>query len=93
MSCVPKKNWKLRLVLDCRRINKWMMTKKFKQESIESVMQLIQGDELITTDIKDGFHHLKIHVSSQKFLEIKWKDKFLCLDSFTIWCSMLALLF
>ena len=49
ISCVPKKNKKLRLVIDCRPINQQMETPAFTQEDIKSVVDLIQGeDQLIT---------------------------------------------
>ena len=76
LQVVPKKNGKNRLVLDGHYVNSYMDTPKFKQEGIEAVSQLIQeDDDLITADIKDGFHHVKVHISSQTYSGMCWRNK------------------
>ena len=65
IKCVPKKK-KLHMILDYRFVNSYMSTPDFKQEGIESVADLIQdGDEIITVDLKDGFQHVPVHISSR----------------------------
>ena len=54
-----------------------MKTPSFTQEGIKSVADLIEpNDELITVDLKDGFHHVKIHPNFQKFLGISWSGRY-----------------
>ena len=56
------------MILDCRFVNNYMDTPKFKQEGIEGVADLIQeGDEIVTVDLKDGFQHVPVHISSQTY--------------------------
>lgn len=77
LTCVPKKNKKLRLVLDCRHINVNIDTPKFSQEGIDCVAQSIQeGDLLCTVDLQHGIHHLGIHTDYQKYLGFCWQGKF-----------------
>ena len=48
----------------------------------KSVASLIQEeDEMITIDIKDGFHQ-GIHVKHQKYLGLQWKNQFY------VWCAL-----
>ena len=52
MRTVPKKNKKLRLVVDCRPINVHLDVPSFSQEGISAVSESIQeGDILMTCDI------------------------------------------
>ena len=51
-----------------------MQTPSFTQEDIKSVSVLIDhNDQLVTIDLKDRFHHVKIHQDYQKYLGISWK--------------------
>ncbi len=76
ISVVPKKNGKLRLVLESRHINKWIVCPSFKQEGIQSVAAQIQaGDVLISYDIEHGFHHLKLRPDLRKFVCFQWKGQ------------------
>ena len=77
LSCVPKKNGKSRLVLDCRHINSCIQCPSFQQEGIPAVEALIQAnDELFTVDLKDGFYHIEVHPSFRTYLGIKWKNQY-----------------
>ena len=76
IKCIPKKNQKLRLVVDCRYVNNYVVAPKFKQEGIEMVAEQIQaGDLLITVDLQDGFHFVNLHKSCQKYFGMRWKGK------------------
>ena len=84
MRCVPKKNKKFRLVIDCRPINKFIDTPSFTQEGISAVAELIEPEvEIITIDIKNGFHHVPINEKHQKYVGIFWRDKFY---AWQVWC-------
>ena len=70
LSVVPKKSYnegsdKFRLILDLREVNKYCEVPKFNYSDINSVIEIIEPkDQLVTLDIKSGFHHLKIHKDS-----------------------------
>ena len=77
IQCVPKKGGKLRLVLDCRPINRHINSPKFTQEGIAAVSDLIEcDDELVTIDLKDGFHHVGIHKHFQTYVGFKWRGEY-----------------
>ena len=77
LQCVPKKNSKLRLVLDCRHVNGFIKAPKFRQEGIEAVSTQIQeGDLLISVDLKDGFHHVGMKPEFWTFFGMYWRGSF-----------------
>ena len=83
IQCVPKKNDKLRLVLDCRYVNRYIKSPKFRQEGIESVAQQIrEGDILISADLQDGFHHVNMHVNHWTYFGMQWRHEYY------VWCVL-----
>ena len=77
IQCVPKKNGKLRLVVDSRPVNQYIKTPKFNQDGISTVAELIQpDDDLASIDLKDGFHHVPILEDHQKYFGIKWNGHY-----------------
>lgn len=74
LNCVPKKNSKLRLVVDLRRVNEHIQQLSFVNESIDTVTQYIKpADVLCTIDLKNGYHHIPVHPVYQTYLGIQWK--------------------
>lgn len=74
LKCVPKKNNKLRLVTNCRKLNELIDTPRFSQEGIQAVSDLIKpNDDLFTVDLKDGFHQVPINRRFWKYMGIKWR--------------------
>ena len=90
IGCVRKKgNNKYRLIHDLRFLNNHCETKKFKQEDIRVVEQIIQPNDYLTSiDLKDGFFHIKVHEDFQKYLSFEFNEKFY---SFTVLCFGLCL--
>ena len=77
LQCVPKKNGKQHLVVDCRPVNVSNNTPSFTQEGLKAVTELIEPyDQLLLVDVENGFHHVGIHEDSQQFFGIKWRDNF-----------------
>lgn len=77
INCAPKKNSKLRLVVDLRCVNECIVSKSFRNEGIDSVTQLIEAnDTLCSIDLKNGYHHVPICVEDQKYLGFSWKNTF-----------------
>lgn len=60
---------KPRVVVDYRHPNSYMERRRFKYETLwELAPGLTQGDQLISWDIADAFHHLRIRAEDQPFL-------------------------
>ena len=55
LGVVPKKNGKLRMILDLRRLNSFVSTPRFAMEDIRKVRPLLQaGDWMTSIDLKDA---------------------------------------
>jgi len=77
LNVVPKKGGKLRLIIDLRHLNAHCEAPSFVYEDINTVLQLVSpGDQLVTFDIKSGFHHVPIAPESQSYLGFQWRGKF-----------------
>lgn len=75
IKCVPKKNKTFRLICDLRHVNNYCVPPKFKYEDIDSVIQCVKPkDYMITTDLKDGFHHVPVHSDHRKYLGFKYRN-------------------
>ena len=69
LGVVPKKNGKLRLILDLRYLNKHLSVRKFKYEDLLVVSQIAaKGDWFITFDLRNGYHHIDIGREHWKYL-------------------------
>ena len=65
---VPKKNGKLRLVLDYRQLNKQTIESCWPNPSIEEIFDTLEGSEFFTTvDMSWGFYQLPMAEESQDF--------------------------
>jgi hypothetical protein len=79
LGVVPKKNGKLRMILDLRRLNSYIATPRFAMEDIRKVRPLLQtGDFMTSIDLKDGFHHVPIHPDHQQHLGMSWQGQSYC---------------
>ena len=60
---------KLRLVIDLRKVNKYLLTPKFRYEDLRSLSEVFeQGFWFFTCDLKSGYHHVDIFHPNQQFL-------------------------
>ena len=65
---VPKKNGKLRLVLDYRQLKKQTIKSCWPIHSIEEIFDILEGSEYFTTmDMSWGFYQLPMEEGSQDF--------------------------
>ena len=85
IGCVKKKGKdKYRLIHDLRVLNSYCSSKRFKQEDIRVVEQIIKPKDYLTSiDLKDGFFHIKVHKDFQKYLSFEFEGNFY---SFTVLC-------
>jgi len=69
LGVVPKKNNKLRLILDLRYLNNHLCITKFKYEDLLIVSQVAnKGDWFFTFDLKNGYHHIDVAQPHRKYL-------------------------
>lgn len=70
---VPKKNGKLRPVLDLSALNKFLKRISFKMETMASVRLAIRrGDWATSIDLQDAYFHILMHKSVRKYLRFIW---------------------
>ena len=73
---IPKKNGKLRPVTNLRPLNKYLLKKHFKMDTLQKVINLVKkGDWAISIDLTDAYLHIPIHVSHCKFLRFHIKGQ------------------
>ena len=64
---------KLRLVLDLRHVNQYLMLTKFKYEDLKTIAEMLdEGDFFTTFDLTSGYHHVDIFPEHCKFLGFEW---------------------
>ena len=60
---------KLRLVIDLRHVNKFIIKNKFRYKDLKTLVELFEQNDYFTTfDLKSGYHHIQIHDLHHKFL-------------------------
>ena len=71
MFLVPKKNGKLRPIIDLTVLNDYLVCPKFKMESSISVAASVQPKDWGTSlDLKDAYFHVPIALAFRKYLRI-----------------------
>ena len=74
LGVVPKKNGKLRLILDLRYLNMFLAENHFAFEDLRIVPTLFsRGDFMFTFDLKDGYHHISIAERHRRYLGFAWQ--------------------
>lgn len=78
LGVVPKKKNKLRLIHDLRRLNVQLrQPAAFKMEDLSVVApQLEEGDEMMTLDLDQAYHHVEIHPAHRKYLGFQWRGQY-----------------
>ena len=67
---------KMRLILDCSFLNKFIAVPSFKMEDYRTAQSLFdRSGFLFSFDLKDGYHHLKIDPSFRDYLGFKFVIK------------------
>ena len=68
---IPKKNGKLRPVIDLSLLNQYIMKQPFKMETVKLVRQsILVHDWTVSIDLTDAYLHVPIHPRSRKYLQI-----------------------
>ena len=64
---------RLRLVIDLRHVNSFLVRFKFKYEDLRSLSQVLEeGQWFFTWDLKSGYHHVDICLEHQMYLSFSW---------------------
>ena len=73
---VPKKNGKLRLIIDLSRLNTFLDIQSVRMETANKVRQAIQpNDWAFSLDLTDAYLHVPIHLQSRKLLRFCLKGQ------------------
>ena len=76
MGVAVDRKGKKRLILDARYINLFDRYEGFSYESLSDVPQYLQPEDYIMlTDLKAGYHQMKMHPSTYRFLGIEYKGQ------------------
>lgn len=66
---------KIRLVIDLRYLNGYLLKEKFKYEDLKLAMLMFYtGDYLFPFDLKSGYHHVDIHKNHWQHLGFAWNN-------------------
>ena len=73
---VPKKNGKLRLIIDLSVLNHFVYTQTFKMETQRKVKDAVQlNDWAFSLDLTDAYLHIPIHHRSRKYLRFTLRGR------------------
>ena len=68
------KGKKLRLVIDLRHVNNFLVRFRFRYEDLRSLSQVLEeGHWFFTWDLKSGYHHVDICLEHQGYLGFSWQ--------------------
>ena len=74
----PKKNGKLRPIINLKGLNLHLEKIHFKMEHLPSILPLIsQGAWMTSIDLTDAYFSLPIAKNSRKYLRFQWRDRLL----------------
>ena len=79
-----KKDGSKRMILNLKRLNKFVDYKHFKMESLQNVLELIRpGVYMASIDLKDAFYSVTVHKNHQAYLKFFAEEylKFVCLPN------------
>ena len=73
---VPKKNGKLRLIIDLSVLNHFVDTQTFKMETQRKVKDAVQlNNWVFSLDLTDAYLHIPIHYRSRKYLRFTLRGR------------------
>jgi hypothetical protein len=73
---IPKKDDKVRLILNLKNLNEYVRYSHFKMDTIHTALDLItKGCWMASLDLKDAYYSVGIHPDSQKYLKFSYKSK------------------
>ena len=77
LSVVPKKNGKLRLILDLSWLNQYLVIPSFTYESAWQLRHLARHEDLVfSIDLADGYWQVPMHPSAYPYLGFEWRGTY-----------------
>jgi hypothetical protein len=80
---VPKKDGRLRPIINLKPLNKFIWTQHFSMPTVKDVSHLLQKDDFaVCLDLKDAYFHVPVHPRHRRFLMFRWRGRsyqFTCL--------------
>lgn len=74
-----KSNGKIRIILNLKPLNKFMVYEHFKMEHIDYVTELIHSNDWFgSIDLSDAYFSVAIHHTHWKYLKFTWNSKLYC---------------
>ena len=71
---LPKKDSKVRLILNLKRLNEHVRSFHFKMDSMHTAVSLVtEGCWMASLDLTDAYYSVRIHDAYQKFLKFSYK--------------------
>ena len=72
---VPKSDGSSRLILNLKKLNKFLHAEHFKLEDGRTVMNLMRRNMFMATvDMRDAYHLVRIHPESRKYLRFRYGE-------------------
>ncbi len=76
LGTVPKKNGKVRVVHNCKPLNKCVADMPYKLDGIAEVAKFLKKDDwMCSLDLQDGYEHVPIHPEWRKYFGVCWKGQ------------------
>ncbi|XP_028415485.1 uncharacterized protein LOC114538507 [Dendronephthya gigantea] len=73
---VPKKDGRVRLILNLKKLNQCIQNYHFKMEGIQTIMKLVTKNcWMATLDLKDAYYSVKVDPAYQKYLKFFYRNK------------------
>lgn len=68
---VPKATGGWRMIIDLRYLNQFLKKRRFRMETIKSVISILNpGDLMVTLDLKDAYLHIPVCQAHRKYLRV-----------------------
>ena len=72
----PKPNGTWRPIIDLSVLNKFLLVRKFKMETVKTICSLLhKGAWTFSIDLTDAYFHIPIHKNSRKYLRICFQGR------------------
>src|SRR5690554_1410375 len=76
LGTVPKKNGQVRVIHDCRPLNRYVYDMPFSMDGLKEVAKFIKANDWLTSvDLKDGYEHVPIHIDFRKYFGVNWNGQ------------------
>lgn len=71
-----RQHGKVRAVLDCSQLNRYIQYSHFKMEGPPQLRYMIRpNDWMVKVDLKDAYFHVPLHKADRPWIAFRWQDK------------------